>query len=123
MQVRNFILELLTIELLKDKKGESLTDQLEHVWTELRDNIDDITIEDPANPTGNDLTELFNSAIKLELSDAARVALQNVKNDDWKAIFGEVPAKKPTSASASWGSSGSPTLFTPRPTFGSDARK
>lgn len=118
MQVRNFILELLTIELLKGKKGKSLTDQLQHIWTELRDNIDDITIEDPANPTGNDLTELFNSAIKLELSDAARVALQQVVNDDWQAIFGEVPAKKTNSASASWGAGAS--LFTPRSTFGGD---
>lgn len=120
MQVRNFILELLTIELLKDMKGKSLTDQLEHVWIELRDNIDDITIEDPANPTGNDLTELFNSAIKLELSDAARVALQHIANNDWKAIFGEVPAKQTNSASASWGSGGSSSLFTPRSTFGGD---
>jgi hypothetical protein len=120
MQVRNFILELLTIELLKNKKGKSLTDQLVHVWTELRDNIDDITIEDPANRTGNDLTELFNSGIKLELSDAARVALRHVANDDWKAIFGEIPAKKTNSASASWGSSGSSSLFTPRRTFGGD---
>jgi hypothetical protein len=122
MSVRNFILELLTIELLKDKKDKSLTDQLTHLWTELRDNIDDITIEDPANPTGNDLSELFNTAIKLELSDAARVALENVENDDWKAIFGEVPEKKSTSASASSsnGSNSSSSIFIPRPTFGSD---
>lgn len=120
MQVRNFILELLTIELLRNKNGKSLTDQLVHVWTELRDNIEDITIEDPANPTGNDLSELFNSAIKLELSDAARVALQNVNKDEWKAIFGEIPAKKANTASASWASSGSSSLFTPRPTFGGD---
>lgn len=121
MLVRNFILELLTIELLKDKKDKSLTEQLRHVWTELRDNIDDITIEDPANRTGNDLTELFNSAIKLELSDAARVALQDVANDDWKKIFGDVPAKKTNSASGSWGISGSSSsLYTPRSAFGGD---
>lgn len=119
MSVRNFILELLTIELLKDKKNESLTDQLTHVWIELRDNIDDITIEDPANPTGNDLSELFNSTIKFELSDAARTALENIENDDWKAIFGEVPERKSNSASAS-NSYGSSSIFLPKPTFGSD---
>lgn len=119
MSVRNFILELLTIELLKDKKNKSLTDQLTHLWTELRDNIDDITIEDPANPTGNDLSELFNSTIKFELSDAARRALENVENDDWKAIFGEVPETKSSGASAS-SSNGSASIFVPRPTFGSD---
>lgn len=119
MSVRNFILELLTIELLKDKKNRSLTDQLTHVWTELRDNIDDITIEDPANPTGNDLSELFNSTIKFELSEAAKTALENVEKDDWKAIFGEVPEKKASSASAT-NSYGSSSIFVPRPTFGSD---
>ena len=119
MSVRNFILELLTIELLKDKKNKSLTDQLTHVWTELRDNIDDITIEDPANPTGNDLSELFNSTIKFELSEAAKTALENVEKDDWKAIFGEVPEKKASSASAT-NSYGSSSIFVPRPTFGSD---
>lgn len=119
MSVRNFILELLTIELLKDKKNKSLTDQLTHVWTELRDNIDDITIEDPANPTGNDLSELFNSTIKFELSEAAKTALENVEKDDWKPIFGEVPEKKASSASAT-NSYGSSSIFVPRPTFGSD---
>lgn len=119
MSARNFILELLTIELLNDKKNESLTDQLTHLWTELRDNIDDITIEDPANPTGNDLSELFNSTIKFELSEAARTALENVEKDDWKAIFGEVPKKKSNSASAS-SSYGSSSIFVPGPTFGSD---
>ncbi len=119
MSVRNFILELLTIELLKDKKNKSLTDQLTHVWTELRDNIDDINIEDPANPTGNDFSELFNSTIKFELSEAAKTALENVEKDDWKAIFGEVPEKKASSASAT-NSYGSSSIFVPRPTFGSD---
>lgn len=119
MSVRNFILELVTIELLKGKKDKSITDQLTHVWTELRDNIDDITIEDPANPTGNDLTELFNSTIKFELCDAAGMALDNVAKDDWKVIFGEVPEKKSSSVSAS-GSTGSASIFFPRPTFGSD---
>lgn len=119
MSVRNFILELLTIELLKDKKNKSLADQLTHVWTELRDNIDDITIEDPANPTGNDLSELFNSTIKFELSEAAKTALENVEKDDWKAIFGEVPEKKASSASAT-SSYGSSSFFVPSPTFGGD---
>lgn len=119
MSVRNFILELLTIELLKDKKNKSLTGQLKHFWTQLRDNIDDITVEDPANPTGNDLSELFNSTIRFELSDAARTALENVENDDWKAIFGEVPEKKSNNASAS-NSYRPSSMFVPKPTFGSD---
>ncbi|QQS33610.1 MAG: nucleotidyltransferase domain-containing protein [Acidobacteriota bacterium] len=122
MAVRNFILELLTIELLKDKKNKSLTDQLIHLLTQLRDNIDDITIEDPANPTGNDLSELFNTAIKFELSDAARFALEFVDDDNWTAILGEVPESKSQSASAghSNGTSSGPRIFVPRPAFGGE---
>lgn len=128
LSVRNFILELLTIELLKNKKSSTLRNQLIHVWTELRDNIDDITIEDPANPTGNDLSELFNSAIKLELSDAARGALKSVEADDWEAIYGPLPEKKTqdTSTGSTNGSNGAASasagsrIFTPSPSFGSD---
>jgi hypothetical protein len=119
LSVRNFILELLTIELLKGMKGKPLTEQLTYVWTELRDNIDGITIEDPANPTGNDLSELFNSAIKLELSDAARIALDRVGNEGWKAVFGEIPEKRDKATPPANGHGKSP-IFTPQPTFGSD---
>ena len=63
--------ELLAIELMKDKKDEDLTDQLTRFWTELRDNIDDITIEDPANPTGNDFV-LFRISGACRYSDAIR---------------------------------------------------
>lgn len=63
LSVRYFVLELFIIEMLKHKKSLGLPEQLKHVWTELRDNIDEVTIEDPANPTGNDLSELFNSTI------------------------------------------------------------
>jgi hypothetical protein len=122
MSVRNFILELLTIELLKDKKDDALTDQMTHLWTELRDNIDDITIEDPANPTGNDLSELFNATIKLQLTDAAREALEYVADDKWASIFGELPASTSTKASAAAVIVGAaaPRPYTPRPSFGSD---
>jgi hypothetical protein len=122
MSVRNFILELLAIELLKGKKDKPLTEQLKHFWTELRDNIDNITIEDPANPTGNDITELFSTAIKLELLDAAKVALQRAANDDWKSIFGDLPegADDKSASAKSNGSSTSARIFVPKPSFGGD---
>ncbi len=71
LSVRHFVLELLTIERLKYKKSLDLHAQLKHLWTELRDNIEDIVIEDPANPTGNDLSELFNASVRQELSSTA----------------------------------------------------
>lgn len=118
--IRNFILELLTIELLKEKKDIDLTDQLEHVWTELRDNIDNTIIEDPANPEGNDLSELFNSTVKFELSQAAETALKHVENDDWKAIFGEVPEETAKTENSSPHSPPAIWIVTPSPVFGGD---
>lgn len=88
--VRHFVLELLTIERLEGKSDEPLTDQLIHVWTELRDNIDDIVIEDPANPTGNDLSELFDDAIRNELKTIATDTLADIDSVGWESVFGPV---------------------------------
>jgi hypothetical protein len=94
LPVRNFILELLTIELLKAKKNLKLTEQLKHVWKELRDNIEDIKIEDPANPYGNDLSELFNATVKFELSNSAQAMLETIQKEGWQKVFGELPEEK-----------------------------
>ncbi len=56
LRIKHFALELLAIKLLKDKKSVTLASQLKHVWEELRDHPDNISIEDPANPAGNDLS-------------------------------------------------------------------
>jgi hypothetical protein len=82
---------LLIIELLKHKKSLALPEQMKHVWTELRDNSDNIAIEDPANPTGNDLSELFSTSIKLELSTRSRIALDLIERQGWEQVFGPVP--------------------------------
>ena len=76
MAVKTFVLELLTIKLLESKKGEKLSDQLLHVWGELRDNIQNLTVEDPANPTGNDLSDIFNESVKAQLSYPAAGTLK-----------------------------------------------
>jgi hypothetical protein len=94
LSVRHFVLELLTIELLKGKRSHELTEQLKHVWTELRDNVENITIEDPANPTGNDLSELFNASVRLELSSNARRTLSQIESSGWESVFGPVPAEE-----------------------------
>jgi hypothetical protein len=93
ISVRHFVLELMTIELLKGKKPLDLPEQLKHVWTELRDNVEDIKIEDPANPTGNDLSELFNATVRQELSSNARRTLELIERSGWEAVFGKVPEK------------------------------
>ncbi|MGA7617104.1 MAG: hypothetical protein WBX15_18205 [Thermoanaerobaculia bacterium] len=88
LSVRIFILELLTVELLQGRASESLTAQLVHVWTELRDHIAAIAIEDPANPTGNDLSELLDDAIKEELRTVASDTLADIESSGWEAVFG-----------------------------------
>lgn len=92
LPVRNFILELAVIKLLKSKKNSTLSAQLEHVWTEFRDNIDELSVEDPANPTGNDLSDLL-AAAKWELSAVAGRTLALISSSGWEAVFGPVEEK------------------------------
>lgn len=92
--IKTFPLELLVIKLLKEKKDKPLSDQLLHVWTEFRDKADNLSIEDPANPTGNDLSELLNDSVRTQLSSAAAVTLQAVEDSGWEALFGEVEDEK-----------------------------
>ena len=89
-EVKTFALELLVIEALKglnDAKGLDVC--LKKFWERLRDNIDDIKIEDPANPTGNDLSELLDDSIRSVLSSLAEKTLDFIENQGWEAIFGE----------------------------------
>jgi hypothetical protein len=90
LRIRHFALELLTIKLLKDKKSLTLANQLKHVWEELRDHPDNLSIEDPANPTGNDLSALLDASIKSELSGVARATLNAIANSGWQAVFGPI---------------------------------
>lgn len=90
LTVKNFALELLTIKLLDGKKNESLADQLKHVWTELRDKRDSLSIEDPANPDGNDLFELLNSGVRYALASVASSTLTLIENSGWESVFGTV---------------------------------
>lgn len=93
LTVRHFVLELLVIALLKGKKDVELVEQLKYVWSQLRDSVEDITIEDPANPTGNDLSELFNASVRQELSSTAGRMLELIDRSGWESVFGAVPAK------------------------------
>ena len=58
LSIRTFVLELAVIKLLAGKKKKSLSGQMEHFWTELRDNSANLTVEDPANPNGNHLFQV-----------------------------------------------------------------
>lgn len=91
LQIKTFILELLVIEILKDtEESEGLDICLKKFWEQLKDKVDEIEIEDPANPTGNDLSELFDDSIKDSLSSLAKRALETTEQQGWEAVFGEM---------------------------------
>lgn len=91
LTIKHFALELVVIELLKDQKSRSLEHQLKHVWKSLRDEVDSIKIEDPANPAGNDLSNLLNNSVKAERSSSAASTLSTIECDGWESVFGKVP--------------------------------
>lgn len=84
---KTFVLELLVVKLLKSKKSSSLADQLTHVWTQFRDHADDLAVEDPANPAGNDLKPALD-ACRYNLSSVARSTLTNIDALGWESVFG-----------------------------------
>jgi hypothetical protein len=93
LSVKQFVWELLAIELLKDHKKKDLPTQLDHVLQSIADAETAITVEDPANPSGNDLMP-FLSSVWSELRNAANSVLDTVASDGWEAIFGAVDTAK-----------------------------
>lgn len=88
IDVKTFVLELLVIDVLGEDKPAGLADQLVLLWSKLRDDIDDLKVQDPANPSGNDLSDIFDDDTKEALSAGAAVALDLAEAGDWEAIFG-----------------------------------
>lgn len=95
--LKQFVWELLVIDLLKGKKSKSLEDQLLHVWTTIRDTKDPISVSDPANPHGNDLSGVLKDHWST-LQSFASTALSGIKSQGWESVYGTV--KKPESAPA-----------------------
>jgi hypothetical protein len=93
LRTKHFTLELLAVKLLKDKKSAALATQLEHLWQEFRDHAASLTVEDPANPKGNDLGHLLDASIRSELSTVALATLSAIENSGWGAVFGAVAEK------------------------------
>ncbi len=86
---KTFVLELLVAKLLKERRTATFATQLEHVWTELRDRADALAVEDPANPSGNDLKPLLDQ-VRQRLSSVAGTTLSLIENSGWEAVFGPV---------------------------------
>jgi tRNA nucleotidyltransferase (CCA-adding enzyme) len=87
LAVKTFVFELLVIKVLKVKKRVDLSEQLTAVWKTLRDAVEPIQVEDPANPSGNDLSS-FLAERWAELSQAAATTLEQIENYGWESVFG-----------------------------------
>jgi len=92
LRVKQFVFELLIIDLLAKKKGAQLSDQLEYLWTQFRDRSEAPAVQDPANPTGNDLTAILKAEWS-SLSLTAASTLAAIQSSGWESVFGKVEDK------------------------------
>jgi hypothetical protein len=89
LTIKNFVLELLIIDLLSGKKANTLTSQLSHVWKKFRDDSENLSVTDPANEN-NDLSELLKSGVRSQLSSVAGSTLNLIETSGWEAVFGKL---------------------------------
>lgn len=94
LPIRTFVLELAVIKLLKGKAKKELSEQMEHLWTELRDNSANLSVEDSANPNGNDLSKELDDNLKIQLASAAKRSLAQIDSSGWEPVFGEAEKKE-----------------------------
>jgi tRNA nucleotidyltransferase (CCA-adding enzyme) len=112
LQIKQFVFELLIIKLLKNKKNNDLDAQLKHVWSSFKEAEEPISVEDPANPTGNDLTKLLKT-VWPELSVRSRDTLDLLERSGWEAIFGPLEDKSNGEGKTSSFARAAATVVTP----------
>ncbi len=88
--IKTFPLELLVIEVLSGNNWGSLETRLRRVLTAFADEIDDLHIEDPANPTGNDLSHALPDKLRGQLAKIARNTLDTADEHGWEHVFGKI---------------------------------
>jgi hypothetical protein len=101
LQIKTFVLELLIIKILKDCDESDLEKCLLTFWNDIIDNWETFTVEDPANPTGNDLSSMLDYAIRISLKFAAENTLNYINSDNWEAVFGPVKSDENKAAKIS----------------------
>lgn len=90
IRMKTFPLELLVIEVLNGNSAGNLEDRFRRVLETFADDMDSLTIEDPSNPSGNDLSACLTDELRDELSSTARDTLDTVDDSGWEAVFGKV---------------------------------
>ncbi len=90
VNLKTFALELLVIQILKGSR-KNLDDQIQAVLLDLSDESNEIKIQDPANPLGNDLSDIWNPLIRIETATIARATLSSIKSFGWEGVLGKLP--------------------------------
>lgn len=93
IRMKTFPLELLVIDILKSNNTGELDVRFTRVLEEFADNINELQIEDPANPSGNDLSSCLTDKLRSELSTVARDTLDAIEEHGWEHVFGKLEAK------------------------------
>lgn len=88
LEVKQFAFELLGVEILRSKKNASLADQLQYFFQTVSEAENPIKIEDPANPTGNDLMPLLTNAWPY-LRTVADKTLTTIGHSGWDFVYGQ----------------------------------
>jgi hypothetical protein len=88
--IKSFVLELLVVDLLREKKDRWLQTQMKHLWTEFRDHSASLSVKDPANPEGNDLSSFLGEDVRNQLMQIATRTMEQVDADDWEKVYGKV---------------------------------
>lgn len=91
VSLKTFALELLVIEILSGAKSGSLDDKMKTVLQVLADDTKSLSIKDPANSEGNDLSEIWNNTIQKQVAAIARSSMASFESLGWAGILGSLP--------------------------------
>ncbi len=91
--LKTFPLELMVIEVLSADNSGDTEDRFERVLTAFADDIDSISIEDPANPTGNDLNQALSDNLRKRMAKIARDTVDTAHEYGWEHVFGPLGDK------------------------------
>ena len=91
IDIKQFAFELLGVKILEKQKDTSLSEQVEHVLRNISESEDPIKIEDPANPSGNDLMPLLNETWS-ELRSVAESSINGIEYSGWESVYGDISA-------------------------------
>ncbi|MBA4233755.1 MAG: hypothetical protein C0465_24575 [Ralstonia sp.] len=93
IEIKTFPLELLVIEVLSGNNFGTLEDRFRRVLQAFADDIDDLQIEDPANPIGNDLSHALPDQLRRKLSKIAGNTLDTADEYGWEHVFGKIETR------------------------------